>query len=83
MQNIFKIINGVIPKEEYKTKCKKRAADSQLESFCSFIDNNENKELFTCLKEKCEKEKYLVRPQNYGNNKLTIATEKWHKKIKK
>ena len=44
MQNIFQIINGVIPKEEHKNKhnfFKKRATDSCLQTFYSFVSNNE------------------------------------------
>ena len=44
MQIIFQIINGVILKEEHKSKhnfFKKRATDSYLQTFYSFIGNNE------------------------------------------
>ena len=41
-QNIYKVINGIIPKEEFKTKHKffpKRATDLYLQIFYSYIDN--------------------------------------------
>ena len=44
-QNIYKIINGIIPKEEYKSKhkfFKKQATDLHLQNFCNYIDNTEN-----------------------------------------
>ena len=61
-QNIYKIINGSIPKEEYKSKhkfLKKRATDLHLQIFYNYIDNTKNKGFFTCLKDKHEKERYL------------------------
>ena len=61
-QNIYKILNGIIPKGEYKNKhkfLKKRATDLYLQSFYNYIDNNENKGFFTCLKDEHEKERYL------------------------
>ena len=61
-QNTYKIINGIIPEEEYKSKhkfFKKRATDLYLQSFYNYIDKTENKGFFTCLKDKHEKERYL------------------------
>ena len=89
-QNIYKIINGIIPKEEYKSKhkfFKKRATDLYLQIFYNDIDNTESKGFFTCLKGKHKKEKYL----DFGNMeirnvlsklrlssfKLAIVTGKW------
>ena len=53
IQNVLKIINWVIPKEEYKSKYKffkKRATDSYFQTFYSITNNNENKELLKYLK---------------------------------
>ena len=95
MKNIFEVINGVIPKEQYKTKhnfFKKRATDLYLQSFYSYVDNDENKGFFTCVKEKYEIEKYLrlkdfelrkaLSQVRLSSLKLAILTGKWYK-IKK
>ena len=61
-QNIYKVINRIIPKEEYKSKhkfFKKRATDLYLQVFYNYIDNTENRGFFTCVKEKHKKERYL------------------------
>ena len=74
-QNIYKIINGTIPKEEYKSKCeffKKRATDLYLQIFYNYIDNTENKGFFTCLKDTHEKERYL----GLGNMEIRNALSK-------
>ena len=74
-QNIYKIISGIIPKEEYKSKhkfFKKRATDLYLQIFYNYIDNTENKEFFTCLKDKHEKERYL----GLGNMEIGNALSK-------
>ena len=91
-ENIYKIINGIIPKEEYKSKhklFKKRATDLYLQSFYSYIDNTEKKGFFTRLKDKHEKEIYLdLRNMEIRNAlsklrlssfKLAIVTGKWFK----
>ena len=55
---IYKIINGVIPKEEHKGKhkfFKKHATHLFLQIFYSYTDNTEIKGFFTCLKDKHEK----------------------------
>ena len=60
-QNIYKIRNGIIPKEECKSKrkfFKKRATDLYLQFFYNYIDDTENEEFFTCLKDKHGKERY-------------------------
>ena len=63
-----KIVNEIIPKEEYKSKhkfFKIRATDLYLQIFYSHIDNIENKGFFTCLKYKHEK--------GLGNTKIGNA----------
>ena len=70
-----KIVNGIIPKEEYKSKhkfFKIRATDLYLQIFYRYIDNIENKGFFTFLKDKHEKERYL----GLGNTKLGNALSK-------
>ena len=55
---IYKIINGVIPKEEHKGKhkfFKKHATHLFLQIFYSYTDNTEIKGFFACLKDKHEK----------------------------
>ena len=74
-RNIYKIINGTIPKEEYKSKhkfFKKRATDLYLQIFYNYIDNTENKGFFTCLKDTHEKERYL----GLGNMEIRNALSK-------
>ena len=91
-QNIYKIINGTIPKEEYKSKhkfFKKRATDLYLQIFYNYIDNTENKGFFTCLKDTHEKERYLglgnmeirnaLSKLRLSSFKLAIVTGKWFK----
>ena len=86
MQNAFRIINRVFPKEENKSKhklFKKRT------TFYIFIQSKENKGLFTSANKKCEKEKYLrLRNAEIRNSlsklklsffKLAIVTGKCHK----
>ena len=54
-QNIYRIINGIIPKEEYKSThkfFKKRATGLYLQIFYNYFDNTKNKGFFTCLKDK-------------------------------
>ena len=61
-QNIYKIINRIIPKDKYESKhmlFKKRATDLYLHIFYNYIANIENKGFFTCLKDTHEKERYL------------------------
>ena len=87
-QSIYKIINGIIPKEVYKSKhkfFKKRATDLHLEIFYNYIDDTEW--FFTCLKDKQEKERYLSLENMEIRNafsklkvsscKLAIVTGKW------
>ena len=74
-QNIYKIITGIIHKEEYESKhkfFKKRATDLYLQIFYNDIDNTKNKEFFTCLKDKHEKERYL----GLGNMEIGNALSK-------
>ena len=55
---IYKIINGVIPKEEHKGKhkfFKKHATHLFLQIFYSYTDNTKIKGFFTCLKDKHKK----------------------------
>ena len=91
MQNIFKIINGVIPIEQYKKKhkfFKKRATNTYLQNFYNYIDNDENNGIFTHLKEKYEIEKYLslkdselrkaLSQLRLSSLKLAILTGKWY-----
>ena len=52
-QNIYKIINGIIPKEEYKSKHKFLRKEQHIyfyKFFYNYIDNTENKGFFTYLK---------------------------------
>ena len=76
-QNIYKIINGTIPKEEYKNKhkfFKKRATDLYLQICYNYIDNTKNKGCFTCLKDTHEKRK-IFRSWKYGNKEYLIKTK--------
>ena len=96
-QDIYKIINGIIPKEVYMRKhefFKKRATDLYLQIFYNYIDNTENRGFFTCVKDKHEKERYLLRLRNMkirnalsklrlSSFKLAIVTGKWFKTKKK
>ena len=63
MGNIYKVINGEISKEKYRSKHKffqKRATDCYIQNqFYSCIDNEENRSFFTELKQTYEKERYL------------------------
>ena len=59
---MFKIISEAVSEEEYKSKhkfFKERATVSYLQTFRNFVNNNENKWLLTCLKEKHGKRKYI------------------------
>ena len=61
-QNVYKIIDGIIPKEKYRSKhkfFKKRATDLYLHIFYNYIDNTKSKGFFTCLKDKHKKERHL------------------------
>ena len=95
-QNIYKIINEIIPKEEYKSKhkfFKKRATDLYLQFFYNYIDNTENRGFFKCLKDAHEKERYLglgnmeirkaLSKLRLSSSKLAIATGKWFKTKKR
>ena len=92
MINIFKTINGDIPKEEYQNKqnlFKKRAADQYYQTFFSYIDRTEERGFFMHTKEKYEKERYLnidnleirtaLTKLRLSSYKLAIVTGKWHK----
>ena len=89
---IYKIINGTIPEEEYKSKhkfFKKRATDLYSQIFYNYIDNTENKGFFACLKDTHEKERYLglenmeirnaLSKLKLSSFKLAMVTGKWFK----
>ena len=91
-QNIYKIMNAIIPNEEYKSKqnvFKKRAANSHLQIFYNYINSTEIKEFFTCLKDQHEKERYsdlgnieirnALLKLRLPSYKLSIVTGKWFK----
>ena len=52
-QNAYKIINRIIPKEEYKSKHKvlRNKQHFNLQIFYNYIDNFEDKGLLICLKD--------------------------------
>ena len=55
-------MNLIVPREEYKSKhkfFKKQETDLYLQKFYNYVNITENKELFTCLQGKYEKERYL------------------------
>ena len=61
MLNIFKVVNGVIVKKEYKNKHKfveKRAKDCSIQTLLCTYKNEKNK-LFSQIKELFEKERHL------------------------
>ena len=91
-QNIYMIINGIIPKEDYRSKhkfFKKRATDLYLQLFYNHIDNTETKGFFSCLKDKYEKGRYLglenmkirnaLSKLRLASCKLATVTGKWFK----
>ena len=93
MGNIYKVINGEISKEKYRSKHKffqKRATDCYIQNqFYNYIDNEENRSFFTELKQTYEKERYLnlknfeirnaLSKLRLSSNKLAVATGKWYK----
>ena len=96
MGNIYKVINGEILQEKYRSKFKffqKRETDCYIQSkFYNYIDNEDTRSFFIELKQTYEKERYLnlinfeisnaLSTLRLSSNKLPFVTEKWDK-IKK